>query len=133
MGEDPLSDAQAFLVDQVKRSLEKPSPVQQRAIVPLLKGRDLIMQAQSGTGKTAAFVIAILQKVGVQQFRWWFHKANFFFSRPNLLAECLCQRDSGAYTCADSRAGTANTEGGPRYWTIYEYQMPRLHWREKCS
>ncbi|KAF8735337.1 hypothetical protein AX14_002215 [Amanita brunnescens Koide BX004] len=45
--------------------LEKPSPVQQRAIVPLLKGRDLIMQAQSGTGKTAAFVIAILQKLNV--------------------------------------------------------------------
>jgi len=46
-------------------SLEKPSPVQQRAIVPLLKRRNLIMQAQSGTGKTAAFVIAILQKVGI--------------------------------------------------------------------
>jgi superfamily II DNA/RNA helicase len=44
-------------------SLEKPAPIQQRAIVPLLRGRDLIMQAQSGTGKTAAFVIAILQKV----------------------------------------------------------------------
>lgn len=44
-------------------SLEKPAPVQQRAIAPLLRGRDLIMQAQSGTGKTAAFVIAILQKV----------------------------------------------------------------------
>ena len=73
MGEDPPSDAQAFLVDQVKRSLEKPSPVQQRAIVPLLKGRDLIMQAQSGMGKTAAFVIAILQKVGVLQFHWWLH------------------------------------------------------------
>lgn len=46
-------------------SLEKPAPVQQRAIVPLLKGRDVIMQAQSGTGKTAAFVIAILQQVTV--------------------------------------------------------------------
>jgi translation initiation factor 4A len=46
-------------------SLEKPSPVQQRAIMPLVNGRDLIMQAQSGTGKTAAFVIGILQKVGV--------------------------------------------------------------------
>ncbi|GLB44248.1 putative type III restriction enzyme, res subunit [Lyophyllum shimeji] len=43
--------------------LEKPSPVQQRAIMPLLNGRDLIMQAQSGTGKTAAFVIGILQKL----------------------------------------------------------------------
>ncbi|KAF8961819.1 P-loop containing nucleoside triphosphate hydrolase protein [Flammula alnicola] len=45
--------------------LEKPSPVQQRAIMPLLEGRDLIMQAQSGTGKTAAFVIGILQKLDI--------------------------------------------------------------------
>ncbi|KDR77664.1 hypothetical protein GALMADRAFT_224926 [Galerina marginata CBS 339.88] len=42
--------------------LEKPSPVQQRAIMPVLNGRDLIMQAQSGTGKTAAFTIGVLQK-----------------------------------------------------------------------
>lgn len=80
MGEDPLSDTQTFLVDQVKQSLEKPSPVQQRAIVPLLKGRDLIMQAQSGTGKTAAFVIAILQKVGCYSFVTPIHRANFFSS-----------------------------------------------------
>ena len=51
-------------------SLEKPSPIQARAIMPLLNDRDLIMQAQSGTGKTAAFVIGILQKVGVLEFRW---------------------------------------------------------------
>lgn len=44
-------------------SLEKPSPVQERAIMPLLSGHDLIMQAQSGTGKTGAFVIGILQQV----------------------------------------------------------------------
>ncbi|KAF8800738.1 DEAD-domain-containing protein [Phlegmacium glaucopus] len=43
----------------------KPSPVQQCAIMPLLHGRNLIMQAQSGIGKTAAFVIGNLQKVGV--------------------------------------------------------------------
>ncbi|KAF8523682.1 DEAD box RNA helicase RH2a, partial [Hysterangium stoloniferum] len=45
--------------------LEKPSPIQQRAIEPLMRGRDLIMQAQSGMGKTAAFVIAILQKLDI--------------------------------------------------------------------
>ena len=32
--------------------LEKPSAIQQRAIVPMIKGRDVIAQAQSGTGKT---------------------------------------------------------------------------------
>jgi translation initiation factor 4A len=42
---------------------EKPSAIQQRAIVPLIRGRDTIAQAQSGTGKTATFSIGILQKI----------------------------------------------------------------------
>ena len=42
---------------------EKPSAIQQRAIRPLLKGRDVIAQAQSGTGKTATFSISILQSI----------------------------------------------------------------------
>lgn len=40
---------------------EKPSAIQQRAIIPIVKGRDLIAQSQSGTGKTAVFSIGILQ------------------------------------------------------------------------
>lgn len=42
---------------------EKPSAIQQRAIIPCIKGHDVIAQAQSGTGKTATFSIAILQKI----------------------------------------------------------------------
>jgi translation initiation factor 4A len=42
---------------------EKPSAIQQRAIVPCIKGLDVIAQAQSGTGKTATFAIAILEKI----------------------------------------------------------------------
>jgi len=42
---------------------EKPSSIQQRAIVPLSKGRDIIAQAQSGTGKTATFTIGILSQI----------------------------------------------------------------------
>jgi translation initiation factor 4A len=42
---------------------ERPSIIQQKAIVPLLRGRDLIAQAQSGTGKTATFVIGVLQQL----------------------------------------------------------------------
>ena len=42
---------------------EKPSDIQQTAIVPIIRGRDLIAQAQSGTGKTSACAIAILQVV----------------------------------------------------------------------
>lgn len=44
---------------------EKPSAIQQRAIIPCLKGHDVIAQAQSGTGKTATFAVAILQKLDV--------------------------------------------------------------------
>lgn len=45
---------------------EKPSAIQQRAILPITKGRDVIAQAQSGTGKTATFSISILQSIDVQ-------------------------------------------------------------------
>jgi len=42
---------------------EKPSAIQQRAIVPCMKGMDVIAQAQSGTGKTATFSISVLEKI----------------------------------------------------------------------
>jgi len=44
---------------------EKPSAIQQRAILPCIKGHDVIAQAQSGTGKTATFSIAILQQIDI--------------------------------------------------------------------
>ncbi|KAJ8330743.1 hypothetical protein BDV3_002290 [Batrachochytrium dendrobatidis] len=44
-------------------NFEKPSAIQQRAIAPILKGRDVIAQAQSGTGKTATFSISVLQTI----------------------------------------------------------------------
>jgi len=40
-----------------------PTPIQQQAIQPILDGRDLLGLAQTGTGKTAAFALPILQKV----------------------------------------------------------------------
>lgn len=42
---------------------EKPSPIQSRAIQPMIEGHDLIAQAQSGTGKTGAFSIGTLNVV----------------------------------------------------------------------
>ena len=44
---------------------EKPSPIQSKAIKPILEGHDLIAQAQSGTGKTGTFSIAALSKVDI--------------------------------------------------------------------
>ena len=57
---------------EIKRSLlrgiyaygfENPSPIQKKAIKPIIEGRDVIAQAQSGTGKTACFTIASLQLI----------------------------------------------------------------------
>lgn len=45
---------------------EKPSAIQQRAILPCIRGHDAIAQAQSGTGKTATFSISILQQIDTQ-------------------------------------------------------------------
>ncbi|KAJ1345002.1 ATP-dependent RNA helicase eIF4A [Batrachochytrium salamandrivorans] len=42
---------------------ERPSVIQQRAILPVLRKHDVIAQAQSGTGKTATFSISILQNI----------------------------------------------------------------------
>ncbi|VDD84908.1 unnamed protein product [Enterobius vermicularis] len=42
---------------------EKPSAIQQRAIVPCTMKRDVIAQAQSGTGKTATFSVSVLQNI----------------------------------------------------------------------
>jgi translation initiation factor 4A len=42
---------------------EKPSEIQKRGIVPIMQGRDVLAQAQSGTGKTGTFVIGSLSRV----------------------------------------------------------------------
>lgn len=42
---------------------ERPSAIQQRAILPIVSGKDVIAQAQSGTGKTGTFSISVLQKI----------------------------------------------------------------------
>jgi ATP-dependent RNA helicase DeaD len=42
---------------------EEPTPIQREAIPPLLEGRDLLGQAATGTGKTAAFALPVLQRI----------------------------------------------------------------------
>ncbi len=44
----------------------EPSPIQTQAIPAVLKGRDLLASAQTGTGKTASFVLPILQRVSAK-------------------------------------------------------------------
>ena len=47
--------------------LEKPSPIQCKTIVPIINKKDIIAQAQSGTGKTAAFTIGALSRINLNK------------------------------------------------------------------
>lgn len=44
---------------------EKPSAIQQRAVIPIVSGRDVIAQAQSGTGKTSMIAVTLCQMIDV--------------------------------------------------------------------
>ena len=46
---------------------ESPSPIQTEAIPPLLEGRDILGQAQTGSGKTAAFALPLLARLNLKQ------------------------------------------------------------------
>ncbi|PMP76636.1 MAG: ATP-dependent helicase, partial [Sulfurihydrogenibium sp.] len=48
---------------------QKPTEIQEKAIPVVLSGKDLVAQAQTGTGKTAAFGIPIVEKVNTKQKR----------------------------------------------------------------
>jgi ATP-dependent RNA helicase RhlE len=56
-----LNDRLAYAVQQ--KGYETPTPIQAQAIPVVLNGRDVIGSAQTGTGKTAAFSLPILQKL----------------------------------------------------------------------
>ena len=46
---------------------ERPSPIQEEAIPIALAGRDILARAKNGTGKTAAFIIPVLEKVNLSK------------------------------------------------------------------
>lgn len=54
------------IIDKLqKQGITKPTPIQAKVIPPLLKGGDVIAQAQTGTGKTFAFILPILEKMSI--------------------------------------------------------------------
>jgi ATP-dependent RNA helicase DeaD len=72
MGEGPYEDGAGFadlalrpelLVALASLGYEEPTPIQREAIPPLLAGHDLLGQAATGTGKTAAFALPVLQRL----------------------------------------------------------------------
>lgn len=50
-----------------EKGFEKPSPVQEEAIPVILQGKDVLARAKNGTGKTASFVIPVLEKVDTRE------------------------------------------------------------------
>ncbi|TGN72715.1 DEAD/DEAH box helicase [Streptomyces bauhiniae] len=59
------------LAPEIQRALtalgyEEPTPIQQEAIPPLLQGNDLLGQAATGTGKTAAFALPVIQRIAAE-------------------------------------------------------------------
>ena len=68
--DDAVADgfAELGLVPGLCRALsrlgyEEPTPIQRAAVPPLIAGRDLVGQAATGTGKTAAFALPALQRI----------------------------------------------------------------------
>ncbi|SHA09746.1 DEAD-box ATP-dependent RNA helicase CshA [Bathymodiolus thermophilus thioautotrophic gill symbiont] len=59
-----LSDSILKVLDSI--GYETPSPIQQQCITYLLDGKDVIGQAQTGTGKTAAFALPLLDKIDIK-------------------------------------------------------------------
>ncbi len=60
------------IIQPIQRALQKekytsPTPIQEKAIPTALKGSDVLGCAQTGTGKTAAFAIPILQRLYMQK------------------------------------------------------------------
>ncbi|MSR70309.1 MAG: DEAD/DEAH box helicase [Phycisphaerales bacterium] len=53
-----------LLAELATLGYEEPTPIQRAAIPPLMEGRDLLGQAATGTGKTAAFALPLLQRIG---------------------------------------------------------------------
>ncbi len=63
MSFEDLGLSPTLLAAVKKQGYETPTPIQQQAILPVLAGRDLLGIAQTGTGKTAAFALPILQRL----------------------------------------------------------------------
>ena len=65
---DSFEDPELALKDEILKGIynygfEKPSQIQRVAIKPIIDGKDIVVQSHSGTGKTATFIIGLLQRI----------------------------------------------------------------------
>ena len=62
-----LGLSEALLKAISKKGYTTPSPIQEKAIPPILEGKDILASAQTGTGKTAGFTLPVLQILSQEQ------------------------------------------------------------------
>ena len=120
---------------------EKPSAIQQRAIVPCIKGLDVIAQAQSGTGKTATFSIAILEKIdtGLRECQALIlapsRELAQQIQKVSVNLSNLCN-ERPPINCQNTKVSIweyfIGPLGGYEPWRLHGSSMPRLHWRNLC-
>ena len=63
---DQLGVSETLCALLKKQGITEPTPVQEQALPPMREGRDVIAQAQTGTGKTLAFLLPLLEKIKPQ-------------------------------------------------------------------
>ncbi|SDR25761.1 DEAD/DEAH box helicase [Pseudovibrio sp. Tun.PSC04-5.I4] len=66
---DKLGVAKPFQIALEAKGYSQPTPIQETAIPSILEGKDLLGLAQTGTGKTAAFAVPLLQRLLESRFR----------------------------------------------------------------
>ena len=115
-GEQSLASIEPLLDTRIVRAVremgfEKLTPIQVQAIPYLLEGEDIIGQAQTGTGKTAAFAIPALQKVDPES--------------RNLQTIILCPTRELAMQAADEIRSIAKYMHGVRVLPVYGGQEIR--------
>jgi ATP-dependent RNA helicase RhlE len=96
-----LNISEPILKALVSKNYETPTPIQEQAIPVALSGRDLLGIAQTGTGKTAAFAIPIIQHLAQPQLRSKKREIKALILTPTrelAIQVSECFNDYGRYT-----------------------------------
>ena len=116
---------------------EEPTPIQQEAIPPLLEGRDLLGQAATGTGKTAAFALPVLQRLTAHRReraarrRWC--SCPPASSPSRCPRRCTATARTSAPACCRSTAARRSSASCGRWSPASTSSSPRRGGRSTCS
>ena len=110
---------------------EKPSEIQKKAIPVLIKGGDVIAQAQSGTGKTGAFCIGLLQKIDntleecqgliLSPTRELAEQTYEVVTSISKFMEINIHLSVGGYSVVNEKANTLRWPKGPAKYNLADY------------